>query len=432
LREINEQTLLALEGSRPADTYTVWAWRDKSLLFPEPLQVIDWSEQDEAGDRVKVGNRWSLTIADPDGKLGAWSYDDALSVAGTELQIICNVGGAGAVNQGWFRVTGNAPDEVTEWRTINEYGLVVPDSDEDPHTRLVPITRAVVKLECVDRSFNIDGDKFDWPQSPGSGATVLGEVKRLAEWHCPVTVEPGVPDVAVSSQLVYERERLESIQDLLARVNARYRMGGNGEMEVYSPAAAPVWRVEPRAGLIEVKRRQSIDGLYNRWIVEGKDPNGDIPVIGISDIGYGVLRYGGPHGRRPAPPYSSEFIGNAEQATQYANELRDRFLASIAVELQVTTIPRPELQAGDRIEVGCPVGNRVAYFPGEVTSKRGAGSPVPGPMTLTVKISYADVLVALSRTEWADNLTGTLPELTWDRMPGQWGQLPPIAWDDLP
>lgn len=431
MREINEQAALALEGSRPADSLTVWAWRAGSLVFPEPLQVIDWSEGDDAGDAVKVGHKWSLTVADPDGRLGAWSYADPLSVAGTELQVIYTIGGSAAVNQGWFRVTDNEPDEVTEWRLKPEYGLMVPDSEDAPHERWEPVTRAVVKLQAVDRSFNVDGDKFDWPQAPGPGATVLGEVKRLAEPHCPVVVDPGVGDVGVPRQLVYERERLESIQDLLSRLNARYRMGGDGEMQVYSPAAAPVWRVEPRHGLISVARKQSIDGLYNRWIVEGKTPEGGAAVAGFSQIDFGPLRYGGPHGRRPAAPYRSDLIETPEQALLYANELRDRFLTSMALVLDVQTLPRPDLQAGDRIEVGCPVGGRVAYFPGEVTSKRMAGDPVPGPMSLSVNVSYGDVMAALGRTEWADNITTVRPELTWDRIPGTWGQLPPINWDEL-
>lgn len=431
MREVNEQTLLALEGSRPADSLVVWAWRAGSLLFAEPLQVIGWSESDDAGDTVKVGHRWSLTVADPDGRLGAWSYGDALSVAGTELQIIWLVGSAGAVNQGWFRVTANEPDEVTEWRTVDEYGVFVPDSEEAPHTRRVPVTRAVVRLECVDRSFNIDRDKFEWPHSPPSGATVLSEVRRLAEPYCAVYADVAVPDTGVSSQLVYERERLESIQDLLARVGARYRMGGYGEMEVYSPRAAPVWRVEPRRGLISVARKQSIDGLFNRWVVEGKTPEGGAAVIGWSQIDFGPLRYGGPHGRA-STRQSSQFVESSEQAFRYADELRDRFLASMALVLDVTTIPRPELQAGDRVEVGVPVGDRVAYFPGEVMSKRTSGSPVPGAMSLTVNVSYGDVMAGLARTEWADHLTGVLPELTWDRVPGQWGTLPPMTWDELP
>jgi len=55
------------------------------------------------GDNVKVGQRISLTVADPDGVLGAWRFDDPLGVGGTKLQVIYNVGGSGAVNYGWFR-----------------------------------------------------------------------------------------------------------------------------------------------------------------------------------------------------------------------------------------------------------------------------------------------------------------------------------------
>ena len=88
MRPIQADSLLALEGSRPADILLVWAWRGGALVLPEPLQVISWSADDNAGDSVKVSQTLSLTIADPDGTLGAWKYDDPLSVAGTRLQVV--------------------------------------------------------------------------------------------------------------------------------------------------------------------------------------------------------------------------------------------------------------------------------------------------------------------------------------------------------
>ena len=165
---------------------------------------------------------------------------------------------------------------------------------------------------------------------------------------------------------------------------------------------------------------------------EGKDSKGGAPVRGSAVIESGPLRWGGPHGRA-ADFYSSEMITTRPQADYYAAELRDRFLSSLAVELQVETVPRPELQAGDRIEVGCPVtAGHVAYLPGTITSIRRGGSPVPTGTSLTVTCSYGDVVNALGRTEWAKNITNTRPALTWDRMPGNWGTIPPIIWNDLP
>lgn len=85
MRPIDEATRTALDGSRPADTFIVWAWRGGSLAVPEPLQIINWSADDAAGDSVRIAQQLSLTIADPDGTLGAWRFDDPLSVAGTQL-----------------------------------------------------------------------------------------------------------------------------------------------------------------------------------------------------------------------------------------------------------------------------------------------------------------------------------------------------------
>lgn len=431
MRRIDQETLDALEGSRPADTLTVWAWRAGKLVVPEPLSVKSWSFGDDAGESVKIGQRISLTISDPDGTLGAWRFDDPLGVGGTRLQVIYNVGGAAAVNYGWFRITGNVPREFRESRIINEYGYIEPDGSLPPHKRRVFITTSEVALAAVDLTADVDRDRLQSPESPGAGATVISEWRRLTGRYFPTIVDPGVTDTGLSRQLVYDKERLEAGQDLLSRVSARYRMGGDGEAHIYPQRGNVVLRVEPNAGLVNVTREQSIDGLYNRWVVEGKNvANGD-PIYGVADLENGPLRYGGPHGQVPFF-YNSEMITTVAQATTYAQELRDQFLGSLAVELDVETIPRPELQAGDRIEVGCPVpAGHVVYLPGDITSINRAGDPLPKSTTLTVSCSYTDVIAALDRTEWAEHLTDEMPELTWNLMPASWGQLPPVVWEDL-
>lgn len=430
MRLIDGDSLAALDGSRPADTITVWAWRGGQLVLPEPLDVIDWSVQDDAGDSVKIGQKLSLTVADPDGTLGAWRFEDRLSVAGTNLQVIYRVGGAGVVNFGWFRIKSNTPDVVVDSRVVNEYGLAVPDSVVEPHKRRKYVMTGIVKLEADDLTFNVDRDRFEAPES-ASGATALAEFARLTARHFPTVVDAGITDANVSPLLVFDRERLEACQDLLSRVNARYRMGGDGECHVYPVRSASVWRVEPGQSLVSVTRKQSIDGLVNRWIVEGKDSGNGKPVRASASIDTGPLRYGGPHGRAPEF-YSSEMITTEGQALAYAIQLRDEFLSSLSVELAVETVPRPELQAGDWIEVGCPVtAGHVAYLPGQVVGIRRGGSTVPSGTSLTVTCSYSDVTAALDRTEWAQHLGAGKPELTWDRMPGNWGQLPAILWNDL-
>jgi hypothetical protein len=430
VRELDADTLAALNGSRPADTLTVWAWRDGVLVVPEPLEVVEWSGSEAAGDTTKIGQTLSLTVADPDGTLGAWRFDDALGVAGTLLQVIYRVGGAGSLNYGWFRVTDNEPDERVDWRVIDEYSYDEPDAVLPAHKRQVPIVTAVVKLEATDLTIGPDRDKFEAPQSPGAGATVIGEFKRLTGAYFRTVVEDGITDLGVSRKLVYDKERLEACQDLLSRINARYRMGGDGECHVYRPGTVPVWRAAPGSCLVSVSRKQSLDGLYNRWVVEGKDSKGKV-VRARASIESGPLRYGGPHGRSQYA-YSSEMITSHAGALAYAEELRAKFLNSLAVELTVEVAPRPELQAGDRIEIGYPLAaGHVAYFPGEITGIRRGGSPIPTVTSLTVSCSYYDVSAALSRTDWAGYLTADLPPLTWDRIPATWGTAPLVAWNDL-
>ena len=236
----------------------------------------------------------------------------------------------------------------------------------------------------------------------------------------------------MSRLLVFERERLSACQDLLNRVGARYRMGGDGECHAYPRTTAPVWRVEPGQGLVSLKRRQSVEGLYNCWVVEGKESEGGRPVREVVTLDSGPLRFGGPHGR-VTYFYSSEMIESNAQAAAHAAQLRDEFLGSLAVEIQVETTPRPELQAGDWVEVGYPVAaGHVVYFPGPISAIDRDGTTVPGGTRITVQCSYMDVIAALARTDWAQHITSEMPPLTWDRLPGSWGSLPALEWGQLP
>lgn len=430
---IDDVSRAALDGSRPADELIAWAWYDGALAWSEALSISSWSRSDSADGNAKVQRQFSLTIADPDGSLSPWLFHDPLGVGGTVLQIIYRIGGAGSLNLGWFRVEANTPDQNHVRYVIPEYGYVEPDSEQAPHERTIMVPAGgTVQLTAVDITADVDRDKLLTPESPKT-ATVLGEVARLIGDHFPVVIEDGVTDTSVAKTLVFEKERLEACQDLLASVNARYRMGGDGEMRVYPITPGPVvWRVEPGAGLVKISRAQTIDGLYNMWVVTGKEDGTGRPISAIATIKSGPLRVDGPHGRVPFF-FESEQITSVPEAGAYAQTLRDRQDQTYAVELTVETVPRPEIQAGDRIEVGCPVKEgHTIYIPGEVTSIQASGSPIPGPTTFKVSCSYSDIFDALARTDWSQYLTSEKPALTWDRMPATWGTAPALSWNDLP
>ena len=432
--DLDAVSLAALGGSRPADELIVWAWFDGALAWPEPLQVVSWSRSGSADSSSKVQQQVKFTVADPSGELSPWRLDDVLGVAGTQLQVMYKVGGAGVLNVGWFRVESNAPDEAFTRYTLPEYGLVVPDSPVKPHERDRYVSSgSVVEVDAVDLTIYLDRDKLLAPESPqGSSPTIVSEISRMVGDYFPVVVHPDVVDRAVAKTLVYEKERLEAVQDLAGRIDARYRMTGDGALEIYPKAPGPVvWRVEPMDGLVSVGRAQSTAGLCNVWQVTGKEDAKGKAVTGTVSITSGPLRVTGPHGRVPYE-YSSEMITTQVQAVAYAESLRTQQERSMAMELSVETIPRPDLQAGDRIEVGCPViEGHIVYLPGEIISISSSGSPVPGPTSMTVSCAYSDVMAALARTDWAQNLTNAKPDLTWDRMPTKWGTTPAMSWNDL-
>ena len=187
---IDDVSRSALEGSRPADELVVWAWYDGGLVWPDPLGVVSWSLSGSADGSAKVQRQLSLKVADPDGSLSPWLFDDPLGVGGVVLQVVYRVGGAGAVNVGWFRVEGNAPDGSVNGYTVAEYGMQEPDSAAAPHERRVyAFAGAVVDVDAVDLTADVDRDRLLAPQSPpGLFPTVLGEIARLVGDHFPVVV----------------------------------------------------------------------------------------------------------------------------------------------------------------------------------------------------------------------------------------------------
>jgi len=413
MRTVQEHVRLALESSRTADTLTVWAWRNDKLAHPEPLDIADWSLEDDGNDNVKVNQRCSFTVLDPDGSLGAWKFDDPLGTGGTRLQVIWNVGDNGSINYNWYRIQDNDPAEVVEWRRIFEAGLEEPDSEVKPNYRDVPLVKAAVKLTGVDITDYVDTDKLEAPESPPAGATYISEFRRFTQDYFPTVVDAGVVDGVVPPNTVYEKERLENCQDLLTRINAKYRMGGDGECHIYRTNTAPVLRIEPGRGLISVARRQSSKGLKNRWVVEGKDAVTGFPVTAAVQLDAGALRYGGPHGKAQEF-YTSEMITSTTQAVAYADVMRGEALNKLSIDLDVETLPRPELQCGDRVEIGYPITGKVIYLKGMIVRLKSAGNPIPTGTTLTVRCNYTDVMVALGTTPWAKYLTGNKPPLPWD------------------
>lgn len=124
---MDANTLNALTGSRSGDGVTVWVWYDGQLALDEPLPVDSWSAD---WDTTRQVQQFNLSVSDTDGKLAPWLLEDPLGVGGALLQVTYQVGGAGTVNLGWYRIGQSQPVEHWHSYTIDDFGNVHPTLGE--------------------------------------------------------------------------------------------------------------------------------------------------------------------------------------------------------------------------------------------------------------------------------------------------------------
>lgn len=401
MRDIDANTLAALNGSRTGDAITVWVWYDGNLANPEPLNVSSWSMD---WDTTRQTQTMTLEVDDTDGFLAPWLLEDVLGVAGARLQVTYTVGQAGTVNMGWYRITDTDPDENWLPYLIPNAGQSNQDSPIPTGTALVLVSGGSrIPLTADDLSVEIANNRFLAPESPkGTAPTILSELSRLLDGIVPVATTDGVVDRAVNKTLIYDRDRLNAVQDLCARISCAYRMNGDGQFEVYPVSkTTPVWLVRggPEGVLAKVNRSQSLDGLYNVFVADGTRTinNQQTPIRGIARIDAGPLRAGGPHGTYPVF-YDSTMLTTQAECDAYAATMRDTQVRGLTVDLKVECAPNPALQQGDWVTVyNAAVGNRVIPLDGRVKTMglKSAGNTVDR-MTLTVEVSYTDLQAAVT------------------------------------
>lgn len=399
---IDNKTLDALTGSRVGDRLEVFAWYGGKLSYPEALPISDWSITWDGSASKQVQGVLSLTVDDPDGSLAPWLWDDPLGVGGAELVCRYVVGGAGTVNRGRYRITGNDPKESWYSRTIRDDSASDPGGVVPPGNRLVMVSGGtLVPLTAEDMTVNLVLDEFLAPEQPaGTSPTVMSEIRRIVGDHMPV-VFTGVSDVKVDPGATYDGPRVDAVMDLAARAGASLRMGGSGELEVYKKSQNPVWAVAggDDGALININRSQSVDLLDNIGVARGeakyKDGAGQEqvrPLTGIARVTEGPLRVGGPHGVKPRF-MDSKLLNTQEEVDAAAGSLITNHLAGLTLDLEVTCLPNPALQVGDWVTVTQPVvDGRLVPLVGEVVTMKLQGSATAvGNMVLKVRCSFGQV-----------------------------------------
>lgn len=379
MRAMSDDALEALSGSRINEGVTVHVWYDGEVIYRD-LPISRWSVNSDGSRQVQT--QVSLDVSDADGALAPWGVDDPLGVGGSRVQVIYNLGSGETVDLGWYRIVDSDSAENWTLRAAGDRRVWIPGG-----------STSTVKAD--DLTTLVSRAKLLAPTSPAAGATVLGEVRRLLSGIVPVRVADGVADQPASTSVVFERERMDAIEDLLDTIDATYRMAGDGQLEVYPRTPGdPVWEIAggDEGVLITVRRSQSMDGLYNAVQSEGADDDGAQLLARAFEMS-GPLRWDGPHGQHPffhsaTGILTTQAAVNADARTRLATQTQGR-----TVDLAVTCLPHPGLQPGDVVTVASPSVTGAAFpLNGIVRSANLSGSTGGvSPMTMVVECSFEDV-----------------------------------------
>lgn len=260
---------------------------------------------------------------------------DLFSPFGAELQVDVIVS-AGAfrerVPMGRF-VLDSVPAAV-------EYAI------NNPHGGLPVVVESTVTLDLADYFLRIARDTFPFPTSPKS-TSMWDEAQRLTG----LAVVRSIDDRVLPTNITYDEDRLEALGKAFGPSNAWPALTPDGALTArLKDWPAPVDRLETVLDAPLVMRSENV---YNRVVVEGKNPDPDGPVLrAVAEIRDGFLRTQNPEGARSpfggnTYSYSSDFLVTQDQCRDYANELLPRVSRIRSVTRRVTEPFNPLREIGD-------------------------------------------------------------------------------------
>lgn len=335
MREVSQQCRHVLAGGVfsiewVADLYYDGDPKAQNLALLEPSFAWDMSAQ--------VQGTGSCTILWDDlfgQSVVPREIGDLFSPFGAELQVDVIVS-AGAFREripmGRF-VLDSVPAAV-------EYAI------QNPHGGLPVVVESTVTLDLADYFLRIARDSFPFPTSPKS-TSMWDEVQRLTG----LPIVRSIPDRTLPRNITYDEDRLEALGKALGPSNAWPALTPDGALTARPKDwPAPVGRLEQVLDAPLVMRSEDV---YNRVVVEGKNPDPDGPVLrAVAEVRDGFLRTVNRNGSRSpfggnTYTYSSDFLTSQVQCQAYADELLPRVSRIRSVTRQVTEPFNPLREIGD-------------------------------------------------------------------------------------
>lgn len=335
MREVSEKCRRVLDSGLfdiawVADLYYNGDPRAQNLPLIEPRFAWDGAAQIQGSGSVTI--LWDDVFG---GSIVPREIGDLFSPFGAELQvdIVISAGDfSERVPMGRF-VLDSVPDAV-------EFAVA------HPHGGVPVVVESTVTLDLADYFLRIARDSFPFPTSPRS-VSLWEEAQRLTG----LPLFRSIPDRSLPKNLAYEEDRLDALGRVFAPSNARPALTSSGALTAMPKDwPAPVDRLEL---VVEAPFGMRSENVYNRVVVEGKNPVSDgPPLIAVAEVTDGFLRTRNPDGTRSpfggnTYRYSSEFLTSLAMCQETANEMLPRVSRIRAVTRRVTEQFNPLREVGD-------------------------------------------------------------------------------------
>jgi hypothetical protein len=226
----------------------------------------------------------------------------------------------------------------------------VPDSVEHAieraHGGLPMVVESRVSLDLSDYFLRIARDEFPFPTAPRS-TSMWDEAQRLTG----LAVVRSIADRTLPRNITYDEDRLEALGKVFGPSNAWPTLTPAGGLTARPKAwPAPVDRLE---NVFASPLAMRSENVYNRVVVEGKNPDPDGPVLrAVREIRQGWLRTRNTNGSRSpfggsTYRYKSEFLGNQDQVNRTADDLLARVSRIRSVTRTIREPFNPLRELGD-------------------------------------------------------------------------------------
>lgn len=286
-------------------------------------------------DSAMVRSSMELTLDGQDGALLPVSPTDPLAPYGAQVSV-----------QQTLRAGG--------WQETVPLGKFVLDDPQpegswiDHHGRALRVGDTV-RVQCPDLLQRLAETPIRGLVQPKPSATVATEIDRLCRGIVPADTSMIATTALVGKGMVYDPDRLATVQQLagLAGRIPRANRAGVVEFPTVERAAAAAHEVTvARRRWIDSVVEQSRDGVTNAVEVIGADPGNGRPVRGWAETRGGPYGTDGPMGARIRQVTSDLVRSTAAANTMAATELA-KDVASRQVRFTVRTLWNPAVDVLD-------------------------------------------------------------------------------------